>query len=104
MGSIFWLGFSNSERHHIITIVRETIACFGDIVDVKFFSDISIVITIEIKEQNIDNLFNELKKHIQLDESDRLNSRSDKERVVYLNLTFTRATGDFKVNVPPVPG
>lgn len=104
MSSIFWTGYSSGDRHHIITRARETVANYGDIVDFKLFSDISIVITIEIPERNIDVLYNELKAYMLLDEYGVLNPKSDKERVIYLNITFTRATGDLKVEVPSVPG
>lgn len=85
-------------------MVKEAVTGYGDIVDFKFFADISIVIVIEIPGRNIDALYDELKKHILLDESGELNLKSDMERIIYLNLTFTRATGDSKVKVPSVPG
>ena len=104
MSNIFWTGYSRGERHHIIARVRETVAGYGDIVDFKFFSDISIVITIEVKERSIDTLYDDLKEQMVLDEFPRLNSESDQERVIYLNITFTRATVDLKIEVPSVPG
>ncbi|HSF45459.1 MAG TPA: hypothetical protein VLA58_05590 [Chitinophagaceae bacterium] len=104
MNNIFWNGYSSSERHYTITKVREVVSSYGDIVDFKFFSDISMVIMIEIKECYIDKLNDELKRHLLLDEFDSLQSKSESERVIYLNLTFTQATGDLKVEVPSVPG
>ena len=104
MGNIFWTGYSSGDRHHIITGARESIAGYGDIVDIQLFSDVSIVITIEIQERNIDGLYNDLKKHMLLDESGKLDSKSDNERVIYLNITFAQATGDLKVKVSSVPG
>lgn len=104
MGNIFWMGYSNAGRHHSIMRVREIVASYGDIVDFKLFSDISVVMTLEIQERNVDDLFSKLTEEIKLDEYDRLNSTSNNERVIYLNLTFTQATGDLKVEVPSVPG
>lgn len=104
MRSIFWTGYTSGDRHQVITWTKETVAGFGDIVDFKLFSDISIVITIEIQERNIDTLYNELKGHMLLDVFGPLSSNSDKERVIYLHITFARATGNLKVDVPSVPG
>lgn len=104
MSNIFWTGYSSGDRHHIITRTKETVADYGDIVDFKLFSDISIVITIEIQERNIEALYNGLKEYMLLDEYSILNLQPDKERVIYLNITFTRATGDLKVETPSVPG
>ena len=104
MGTIFWTGYSSGDRHYTITKARETVAKYGDIVEFKFFSDISIVITIEIRERSVDTLYNELKAHMLLDVFDRLNSRSDKERTIFLNITFAKATGNLVVEVPSVPG
>lgn len=104
MSSIFWTGYSGGDRHHIITSIKETVAGYGDIVDFKLYSDISIVIMVEIQERNIDALYNQLSGFIQLDKHCMVNSNSEKERVVYLNITFAQATGDLKVDVPSVPG
>jgi hypothetical protein len=48
----FWKGYSNRERHAEISNISNIISLFGDIVDFKLFSDVSISITMEVSAQN----------------------------------------------------
>ena len=104
MENIFWTGYSNEERHASITTIKTVIATHGDIVDFKLFSDISLTMTIEVAELNIDKLYNELAVTISMDKFDYLHSTSKKERTVYLNITFFKGTGDLRIETPAVPG
>ncbi|MEQ1798368.1 MAG: hypothetical protein ABL872_10460 [Lacibacter sp.] len=104
MDNIFWTGYSNDERHSSMSIIKRVIAKYGDIVDFKFFSDISLTMVIEIEEFKIDKLFDELTDNIGIDKFEYLNSISKKERTVYLNVTFSKGTGNLIIEVPSVPG
>jgi len=104
MENIFWKGFSNDERLSSITTIKELIARYGDIVDFKLFSDVSLTVVIEIGAFNIDKLYNELAENIGMDKFDYLHSIARKEMTVYLNITFTKGTGDLIIEVPAVPG
>ena len=104
MDNIFWTGYSNDERHSSMNTVKMVVAKYGDIVDFNFFSDISLTMAIEIEEFKIDNLYDELVKNIGMDKFEYLNSNSKKERKVYLNITFTKGTGNLIIEVPSVPG
>lgn len=84
--------------------IQGVIAKYGDIVDVKLFSDISLTMTIEIDEFKIDRLYDELSAIMGMDKFERLDSISKKERTIYLNISFTRATGNLIIEVPSVPG
>lgn len=100
MRSIFWTAYSSGDRHYVINTIKESVVGYGDIVDFNFFSDISIVLTIEIADCNINGLYKQLKQHMQLDDYDLLNSLSKKERIIFLNITFTNSTGNLKVETP----
>ena len=104
MENIFWIGFSNDERHSVISNISRVISKFGDVVDVHLFSDISLSMTIEIEELKTDKLYDELSQIIGLQKFKYLNSNSKKERTVYLNITFSKGTGNLKIEVPSVPG
>ena len=104
MENIFWTGFSDDERHSAINKIQNTISKYGDIVDFRLFSDISLSMVIEIKEFSIDKLHDELKKIIGVQEFKKLNSISTKERTIYLNISFSKGTGNLKIEVPAVPG
>lgn len=104
MENIFWTGYSNNERHASINTIENVVSKYGDIVDFKFFSDISLTMAIEIEEFKIDALYNELANTIRIDKFETLNAVSKKERKVYLNVTFTKGTGNLTIEVPNVPG
>ncbi len=104
MGNIFLEGYCNDERHEGITEIQSIVSKYGDIVDFKFFSDISISIVIEIRECKIDKLYDDLIGNMGMKKFEYLNSISQKERTVFLNITFAKGTGDLKIEVPSVPG
>ena len=104
MDSIFWTGYSNNERHSTINAIKTVVAKYGDIVDSKPFSDISLTITIEIEEFKIDKLYDELGDNITIDKFEYLNSISGRERTIYFNITFGKGTGNLTTEVPSVPG
>ena len=104
MNNIFWRGYCNNERIIAINDIQKIIGDYGYITDFKQFSDISISIKIELEEQNIDKLFCALKSYMSLDDFESLNSFSNRESLVFLNLTFIKETGDLEIEIPAVPG
>ncbi len=84
--------------------IQGVVAKYGDIVDINLFSDISLTMRIEIDEFKIDRLYDELSAIMGVDKFEKLNSISKKERTVYLNISFTRGTGNLRIEVPSVPG
>lgn len=104
MENLFWTGYSNDERMVAIRAIESIVNTYGFIIDFKQFSDISISITIEVAEANIDILYAELKKHLKLDDFEAIHASSDTERTVYLNVTFAKGSGDLKIEIPAVPG
>ena len=104
MENIFWTGFSDDERHSAINKIQSVVSKYGDVVDVHLFSDISLSLTIEIEEFKIDKLYDELTKIISVQKPEFLNSISKKERTIYLNITFSKGTGNLRIEVPSVPG
>jgi hypothetical protein len=49
MKHIFWTGYSQGDRHEAIDSIKCIVSQYGDLVDFKFFSDISLSMTIEIE-------------------------------------------------------
>lgn len=101
---IYWKGFSNKDRNISIFEIEEVVNRYGFITDYHRFSDMEISIKIEIEEQKIDSLYTDLKKYISLNASDDLHLKTNKERLILLNVTFVKSTGDLKNEVPAVPG
>ena len=104
MENIFWTGYSYDERHSSMIAIQGVVAKYGDIVDINLFSDISLTMRIEIDEFKIDGLYDELSAIMGMDKFEKLHSISKKERTVYMNISFTRGTGNLIIEVPSVPG
>lgn len=104
MENIFWTGFSHGERHAVIQTIQQVVSKYGYVVDVHLFSDLSMSMTIETEEFKIDQLYTELAEKLGMQKWESLNSISKKERTVYLNITFSKGTGNLKIEVPAVPG
>jgi len=88
MGNVFLTGYCNHERHKGISEIQKVVSKYGDIIDFKIFSDISLSIVIEIKEYKIDELYDDLQKKLGMNKFEYMNSTSQKERIIYLNITF----------------
>jgi hypothetical protein len=104
MENIFWTGYCNKERVVAITDIEKIVNSYGYIMDFKQFSDISMSIKIELKELNIDQLYNVLRKYMTLHDFGKLESSSDVDRVVFLDVTFVKGTGDLRIEIPAIPG
>ena len=103
MENIFWTGYSNDERHAAINKIKCVVSKYGDVVDFKLFSVISLSRKIEIDKSKINRLYDELSCNMGIDKFENLNSITKKERTVYLNITFNKGTGNLKIEVPSVP-
>jgi hypothetical protein len=104
MKNIFWTGYCNCERTMAISDLEKVINTYGYITDFKVFSDISIAIKIELEEQNIDKLYAVLKKNMSLNNFNQVDSYSNADSIIFLNVTFIKGTGDLRIEVPAVPG
>lgn len=101
---IYWTGICNESRNAGLNHIKDCIDTYGFIVDHHLFSDISIGLRIEIEENKVKKLHEALGRILSMSEFTEKTSDSTSERTVMLNITFTHATGDLKVEVPNVPG
>jgi hypothetical protein len=104
MKNFFWSGYCSKDRIVAISEIEKIVSAHGFITDFKLFSDVAISIQIESEELNIDKLYTSLSDYISLNAFEKLNSDSSDECLVSLNITFTKGTGDLKIEVPAVPG
>ena len=104
MEPIFWTGYSNQQRHIALGTIQNVISKYGDVIDFKMFSDVSISLIIEVEESKTEILYQNLKDIIAIDGFKPINPVSQRERTIYLNVNFTLGTGDLKIDVPSVPG
>jgi hypothetical protein len=101
---IYWKGFCIKDRNIGIYETESIINQYGFIVDFQMFSDIEIGIKIEIEELKIFKLYTNLKMVIDLCDYTDLNSESNIERTILLNVTFLKSTGNMKIEGPIGPG
>ncbi|MDG1805677.1 hypothetical protein [Flavicella sp.] len=101
-----WEAFSSKNRMKIIEEIKNTINKYGYIVNFNMFSDLALSLSAEVDENQIENLYNDLEKHTSMSKLDRLklNLKSKKEAVVFLNILFARGTGDVSHIKPMVDG
>lgn len=104
MNVIFWTGYCNYERVVAISEIEKIINNYGYISDFKHFSDISLSIKIELEELNIDKLFNALNDFMNINDFEKINSSSNRERIIFLNVTFVKGTGNLRIEIPAIPG
>ena len=103
MKKFYWKGICNENRNLDISEIEDIINKDGYIIQFKFFSDIMMSLVIEIEEVRIEKLFENLKQKIRLT-SDTENHRSvsNKDAQILLSVTFSKSTGNLKIEVPAV--
>ncbi len=101
---IFWEAFCNKERNLALHEVKNIILLYGFITSFQMFSDVSVGLKIEIKEKNIIKLYNSIKELINMMDYDIIHFDSENEKIIFLNITFSSATGELRIEIPSVPG
>ena len=104
MNRFFLTGYYDKERIIGISDIEKSINKYGFIIDFKMFSDISISMIIEIEEFKVDALFDELTSYMKMNEFENISTDSKKDCLLLLNVTFTKGTGDLRIEIPAVPG
>ena len=100
-------GFTSRSRNEIIEELKQTISTNGGyILNFNFYSDLAISFTIEIEEQHLMKLYRGLSQVINVNNSfpSHLDSDSNKDYWVLLSVSFTKGTGDYRIDIPEVPG
>lgn len=104
MQRIYWTAYCNKDRNQAIFELEKIINNHGFITSFNRFSDIAISLIIEIEQRKINALYNDLVNFCSISEICNIDSDSETECIILLNLTFTKATGDFVIEIPAIPG
>ncbi|MFZ4547710.1 MAG: hypothetical protein ACOYN4_09760 [Bacteroidales bacterium] len=104
MEILFWSGVTNEERYSAMDSIQIVIKKYGDIVDFKMFSDMSLSFKIEVTASKINALYSELNETLSMKAFTLIKLVSDVERTVFLNVSFGKGTGRLTIQVPSVPG
>lgn len=104
MKRYYWNGISKDERIKSISEITTRVDRYAAIINFQRFSDISLSLVIEIEEYKINDLYNCLQEIMFVEGFDDIPSDSTAECIILFNITFTKGTGDMKIEVPQIPG
>ncbi|MCP4442672.1 MAG: hypothetical protein GY810_27515 [Aureispira sp.] len=102
-----WTATSNEERVIAIEKIKNVIdENDGIIVNFNMFSDLALALSIEIEENRIVPLYKDLNSILNISEFDAEKTRatSTREWLIFMNISFSKGTGNFKTEIPDVPG
>ncbi|MTI30300.1 hypothetical protein [Xanthovirga aplysinae] len=102
-----WEAFSGEDRNNILREIQNVISINdGCILNFNMFSDLALSLCVEIEEKKILGLHKALKSLLKISDLDLgiINQNSQKEWLLFINLSFSKGTGDLKMKVPEVPG
>jgi len=102
MNKSYWSGIINGEKTEAISEICSAIDKYAIILNFQRFSDISIGLVIEIEEQRLADLFVSLNKIMSIEGYKQCASDTKASRLVLLNVTFTKGTGDLLIEVPDI--
>jgi hypothetical protein len=99
----YWKGICNKNRNLGISELEDIINTYGYILQFKFFSDVLMSLVIEIEEDKIERLFENLTQKINLtSDTQEHHFSSNKDAQIFLSITFSKSTGNMKIEVPAV--
>ena len=104
MRKYYWTGISKDERIKSISEITTIIDRYGAILNFQRFSDISLSLVIETEECRLNDLYLSLEKVMFIEGYDHTISDSTAECIILFNITFTKGTGDMKIEIPSIPG
>jgi len=101
-----WQAYSNGNRNEAIEAVKKAISSSdGYIMNFNMFSDLALTLNIEIEGNKIQALYKALSLVLSISELElhNLNLESDKEWLIFMNISFNRGKGELKQEIPEVP-
>ena len=103
MKRLYWSGYSKKERIYAISEIQEIVDRYGFIMDFKQFSDLTLMLSMEVAESKIEALYKDLCKSLSLGTSGKNDDAPEDECLIFLNITFP-GTGMHRTAVPSIPG
>ena len=102
-----WAAYCSENRLIAIENIKDTINTNdGFIINFAMFSDLALNLSIEIEEHKIKALHDALNDLLNISELDDkvLNHNSKKEWLIFLNVSFANGKGNYKIEIPEIPG
>ena len=104
---LIWTAYSSKPRIEIIENIKDIISkSDGYIMNFNMFSDLAITFSIEIPEHRIIELHNALDSILKISDisTEDVFNKSKKEWLIFMNISFSKGTGELKIKMPEVPG
>ena len=102
-----WQAYCGDDRNKAIELIKAAISnSDGCIMNFNIFSDLGLSLSIEIEENRINDLFTSLNNFLKLSDfnAGKINPKSRKEWLIFINISFSQGTGKLQIEVPSVPG
>lgn len=104
---ISWKALSVRGRGEDLEDLKASISdCGGFITHFSMFSDLGLGLNLEIEEKDILRLYVRLQSFLSIaeDAPEGLKADSEEEWQIRMHVSFSKGSGDLKVEVPMVPG
>jgi hypothetical protein len=104
---LIWTAYSSEPRIEVIEKIKDIISTNdGYIMNFNMFSDLAITFSIEVPEDKITKLHNALKSVLKISDisSEDVFNNPKKEWLIFMNISFSKGTGELKIETPEVPG
>ena len=103
MKRYYWSGISNDERIKAISELTDIVGKFAIILNFQKTSDISLSLALEIEECKLSDLYFRIKRIMSVEGHETNLTDSHADCLVFLNITFTKGTGDLEIEAPDIP-
>ena len=103
MQKLYWKGISHDDRIKAIGEITATIDKHGIILNFQRFSDIILSLVVEVEADKLNSLYDCLCKILILEGFDRNTPILPGCYTLFLNITFSKGTGDLEIEVPNIP-
>ena len=104
---LYWEAYSSRERMLAIEEIKHSLLRNdGYIINFNMFSDLALSLSIEIEEKHIIALYTSLQKVVSISDLDTniFESDSNQEWMIFMNISFSKGTGNMQHEKPMVDG
>jgi hypothetical protein len=104
MASLFLSGVVAGAGVELIPRVQQIVSAFGDVINSRFFSDLSVSLEIELKGEDVKCMYDALQTVMRMDEPKGDLSPPGVLVTAFLHVYFVYGRGELTVDTPVVPG
>ena len=103
MARLYWKGISNDGRIKAISEITIILSKYGTILNFQKFSDVILSLVVEVEPDKVKSLYDSLSTVLSMEGNNDLAHGASGSCFLFMNITFTRGTGDLEIEVPDIP-